>query len=111
VALEALTNAAKHAPDATVTVRLDADDEWITLEVSDDGPGWTGPEPVAGSGITNMLDRIGAVGGSFDMCSAPGQGTRIEAVVPLAKPTAEDRAATGSRLTLAGISALRRPGD
>ena len=81
--LEAIQNAAKHAPDARVDVRLDRTEHELLLEVSDDGPGFdvATPSP-AGSGLLGMRDRIGAAGGSFELISMPGTGTTVRARIP-----------------------------
>jgi len=81
VALEALTNAQKHAPLAQVTVRLREDGGVVRLEVADDGPGIAGDHG-RGSGLQNMYDRVAAAGGALDVRSAPGHGTRIAAAIP-----------------------------
>jgi signal transduction histidine kinase len=81
VALEALTNAQKHAPDSTVVVWLRADGAQVALEVVDDGPGLVRRHR-SGSGLQNMADRIAAAGGAFSLDCAPGRGTRVAAVVP-----------------------------
>jgi signal transduction histidine kinase len=41
---------------------------------------------VAGSGLTNMRERVESVGGELAISSAPGQGTRIRAVLPASVP-------------------------
>jgi signal transduction histidine kinase len=81
VALEALTNAQKHAGSATASVLLRVDEGCLVLEVADDGPGFGGRQH-SGSGLQNMADRIAAVGGSLDVDSSPGRGTRVVASVP-----------------------------
>jgi signal transduction histidine kinase len=84
VALEALTNAQKHAPLAQVTVRLREDSGVVRLEVADDGPGIAGNRG-RGSGLQNMYDRVAAAGGTLEVRSAPGQGTTIAADIPTAE--------------------------
>jgi signal transduction histidine kinase len=84
--LEALQNAAKHAPHSTVvTVALDVRSD-LRFEVRDDGPGFTpnGNGNGAGHGLLNMRDRIEAVGGRLEVSTAPGRGTRITGIVPSA---------------------------
>ena len=63
--LEALQNAAKHAPGASrVTVDLHEDDR-LRFEVSDDGEGFDVRASADGMGLTNMRDRLEAVGGTL----------------------------------------------
>ena len=84
--LEALQNAAKHAGDgaqAMITVR--EDEGALLFEVRDDGAGFdlaTGAHE--GHGFVNMGDRVGAIGGTISVESAPGQGTAIRGRIPLA---------------------------
>ncbi len=77
---EALQNAAKHGgPDTAVTVRAHADDQTLNLTISDNGRGFD-PATI-GHGLVNMTDRLSAIGGTLDIDTAPGRGTRITAVV------------------------------
>jgi signal transduction histidine kinase len=55
----------------------------LTFEVRDDGPGLAKTTAGGGAGITNMRDRLAAVGGELTVDSAPGRGTRIMGRVPL----------------------------
>lgn len=83
VCLEALQNASKYAhPAQGVWISLRADRE-LTFEVRDDGPGFDEATARAGSGLTNMRDRVAAVGGTLAVHSAPGRGTRVIGKVPL----------------------------
>jgi signal transduction histidine kinase len=82
--LEALQNAGKHAgAGATAFVRLGRADDALRFEVTDDGLGFTPDRRGATSGLQNMIDRIGALGGELDITSAPGSGTTISGAVPL----------------------------
>ena len=78
---EALTNVAKHAPEAHACVRVAAVDGALQAEVSDDGSG--GADPARGSGLRGMEDRLGAAGGTFSITSPTGRGTVLRACVPL----------------------------
>jgi signal transduction histidine kinase len=81
--LEALQNATKHAGNrASVDVHLDAHDAEIRFSVSDDGAGFD-PETVnRGAGLANIADRVAAAGGTLNIQSADGRGTRIEGLLP-----------------------------
>jgi signal transduction histidine kinase len=84
---EALQNAAKHGgPGTTVTIAARADARTLTLTIS--GRGF---EPATGgTGLTNMIDRVSAIGGKLTIDTAPGRGTRIIAVVETAaQPNSE----------------------
>ena len=82
--LEAMQNGAKHAPGATVIrVMLSEGDHTLGLEVRDDGPGFDTERTPSGTGLTNMRDRVAAVGGELEVRSVPGTGTRVLAVIPL----------------------------
>lgn len=77
--LEALQNVAKHAgTDAAATLQLWRERRAVHLSVSDDGVGFGQGSTAGGAGLTNMADRIGAVGGTLVVQSAPGEGTTVE---------------------------------
>jgi signal transduction histidine kinase len=84
--LEALQNAAKYAPDASGTIRLWEEGATLCFEVADDGPGFDPATVTPGQGLTNILDRIAAVGGKAKWESALGQGTRVSGSVPVNEP-------------------------
>jgi len=81
--LEALQNAAKYAgAGASARVRIWEDAGGLLFEVDDDGAGFETTRASEGAGLTNMRDRLGAVGGTVRVESG-GQGTRIHGAVPL----------------------------
>lgn len=82
--LEALQNAAKHAAESTVVLRLEQDDDALSFVVADDGPGFDAVSASSGHGFVNMSDRLGAIGGTVRWESTPGVGTTISGSVPLA---------------------------
>jgi signal transduction histidine kinase len=82
--LEALQNASKHAgPEARATIRVWAEEDGLQFEVADDGAGFDPGTQPRGAGLTNMSDRLGALGGFLSIRSSPGEGTRVTGVVPL----------------------------
>jgi signal transduction histidine kinase len=81
--LEALQNAAKHAPGATVTIRLREEGGAVQFSVTDDGPGFEVTAATAGHGFINMRDRLGAIGGTVEWTSARGEGAHIWGTIPL----------------------------
>jgi len=81
--LEALQNASKHARGASrITISL-AQDDALRFEVRDDGAGFDAEPLPPGAGLTNMRDRLAAVGGRLTIRSAPGLGTVVGGSVPL----------------------------
>jgi signal transduction histidine kinase len=80
--LEALQNVQKYAAASAVEVRLRADGELIHVDVLDDGRGFDLSAATRGAGLTNMEDRLDALGGNLLLESAPGAGTALHATVP-----------------------------
>ncbi len=85
---EALTNAEKHARARKIRVRLAHQGDVILLKVHDDGRGFDPNSPQTakrkgrGAGLGNMRERAAFLGGSYDVASAPKQGTTITIRVP-----------------------------
>ena len=81
VVAEALTNAAKHARASQVTVRVQAEDANLHLAIRDDGIG--GADSAKGSGLTGLIDRVEALGGTMAISSPPGSGTSLLVEIPV----------------------------
>ncbi len=83
IAEEALNNTLKHAQARTVSVTLSADTGWVTLEIEDDGRGFDlqKSQRSGGMGLANMRERASELGGSLEVVTAPGAGTRVIARV------------------------------
>jgi signal transduction histidine kinase len=83
--LEALQNAGKHAgPDASAIIKVWEEPGSLRFEVSDDGAGFDARGAKGkGAGFVNMGDRVGAMGGTVQVNSAPGQGTSLSGRIPL----------------------------
>ncbi len=80
VVSESLVNVAKYAEATYATVRLEHTPDRLVVVVSDDGVG--GAAPSLGSGLHGLADRVAAVGGTLDVASPPGGGTRIRVDLP-----------------------------
>jgi signal transduction histidine kinase len=80
--LEAIQNAVKHARGATVIQVSVAGNGRLLFEVRDDGEGFDSASAIRGQGLTNIHDRLVAVGGELSVRSTPGQGTVVRGAVP-----------------------------
>lgn len=88
VTQEALANAVKHSGAGLIRLRLDGDQDQVTVQVSDDGAGFdTRRVSDAGLGLRTMRDRVAELGGTLDIGSVSGAGTTVRAVFPLRRPT------------------------
>ena len=91
--LEAVQNVLKYANASNARVALSVTDCALAFEVTDDGVGFD-PETVSrGIGLQSMADRLEALGGSLEVRSAPGEGTRVRGTVPMSN----DRPGTRER--------------
>ena len=93
VTQEALHNAVKYSGVSKYAVELTATAEEIQLGVSDAGLGFDAEVAKGnrGLGLVSMQERVHLVHGSLHVESQPGMGTKILAVVPLARESQEDR--------------------
>jgi signal transduction histidine kinase len=81
VVAEMLANAAKHARASMVEVNAEASGGTLRVCVHDDGVG--GADPVRGSGLLGLKDRIEALGGTFSVHSPAGRGTTVRCELPV----------------------------
>jgi signal transduction histidine kinase len=81
VAAETITNAAKHAPGASVRITIAESGEKLIVSISDDGPGGADPH---GAGLTGLRQRVEALDGRLDISSPLGSGTSIRTDLPCA---------------------------
>ncbi|MCU1656797.1 MAG: putative GAF-sensor signal transduction histidine kinase [Pseudonocardiales bacterium] len=88
VVSEMLTNAAKHARASVVEVDAEASGGTLRVCVRDDGVG--GADPLAGSGLVGLKDRIDALGGTFAMHSPAGVGTTVTCELPVSAGTGHE---------------------
>lgn len=86
LAQEAVTNALKHGKPRTIVVRVSFADTAVSLSVEDDGSGFMPGEAPGLSeghfGLQGMRERVKRLGGTLEIRSEPGRGTRISAQVP-----------------------------
>ena len=89
---EALNNALRHARATTISVVLRDEPDAVSIVIQDDGVGFD-PEAVSQRvkrgehlGLLGMTERVRNAGGTIELDSRPGAGSRIEVCVPFAKP-------------------------
>lgn len=93
VVQEALTNVARHAGSPSAVVTVAADDRALHVEISDRGRGFDAPAALAkrnSIGLAGLAERVHLAGGTLELVSQPGQGTRIHAEFPLVVADASD---------------------
>ena len=87
---EGFNNVLKHARASTLMLEVKRDGDHVSLRLEDNGVGF---DPAAldraksgGLGLAGMEERVKLIGGTFDLASVPGQGTRLRITVPLIPP-------------------------
>jgi signal transduction histidine kinase len=81
--MEALQNAVKHSGAPEVLVSLVGRPGELAMTVEDCGKGFDARALVAGSGLSNLRDRVDAVGGVLVFDASPQRGVRVHAAVPV----------------------------
>jgi signal transduction histidine kinase len=80
---EALTNVSRHAEAREVGISLEAGPQEVRLEVVDDGKGFDVSRAGAGAGLRGIRERCAFLGGSAEVSSSPGAGTRVVVRLPV----------------------------
>lgn len=83
---ESLNNCSKYAKATEVTVHLMHDEQYIKLELADNGIGFD-PDSLhnASTGINGMRNRVESIGGRYEVSSSPDQGTSTRVLLPYLK--------------------------
>ena len=80
VVSECLANTAKYAQASEATVAVSRSNDHVVIEVADNGVG--GASRDGGSGLRGLMDRVEALGGTLELTSPIGLGTRVRAEIP-----------------------------
>lgn len=83
IVAEALANAAKHSGSPEVSVRIRVEQGVLRIEVEDGGPGIARVDDDPHFGLRLMRARAEEIGGTIEIGSKPGRGTRVVAVLPV----------------------------
>jgi signal transduction histidine kinase len=78
---EALANSARYSGASSISIDVTVRAGDLLIVVADDGRG--GADPVRGTGLRGLADRLDAVDGRFAVDSPPGGGTRLSATIPV----------------------------
>lgn len=79
---EALTNIYKYAEATEVQIQIEGDNR-LTLTIQDNGKGFDPTQNTTGFGLQGMRERTLALGGNFEILTAPDRGCRIVAIFPI----------------------------
>ena len=91
VGQEALNNAVKHSRATSLQLSLVASGSEVVLQIADNGRGFDQRGSFPGHlGLRSMRERLTAVGGALEIQSAPGEGTQVQARVPLVSLVASE---------------------
>jgi len=110
VAQEALSNIAKHARASKVHLTLTYLDDTLLLDVADDGVGFTPTDRPgssrngSGFGLAGMRRRVERLSGTLNLESAPGDGTIVNATVPVQAPAVPPRHTSPLRTQATGAT-------
>jgi len=80
---EALTNALKHAGNATASVNVRYGSDSLELEIADDGAEGSTPVASGGHGLLGMRERVALYGGRLDASPRPGGGFAVRVLLPI----------------------------
>lgn len=93
---ELLNNVVKHSGAGEARVMIESNEESTSVTVEDNGEGFDpdavemGPREQQGFGLFNIVERLRHSGGSADIDSTPGEGTRIRLVAPASNTSERD---------------------
>ena len=79
---EAVNNIAKYSQATEVSIRIELENEMITLQIDDNGVGFDTSLSTKGNGLLNFQAHAKSVKGSVKIVSSPGQGTHIRLTFP-----------------------------
>ena len=83
VVQEALTNCARHSKAKNAHLKLRRTSEQVRLELADDGIGFGADASYCGMGLIGIEERVRELGGTVEIASGPGEGTRLSVEIPL----------------------------
>jgi signal transduction histidine kinase/ligand-binding sensor domain-containing protein len=115
---EAVNNVVRHSGAERAGIKLEIDDEKLTIEISDGGKGFDAetlmhmsqpPDTSGGNGLINMGRRASELGGHCEIISQPGQGTVVKLDVPLAGPYSPEENGGAPASRVAGENTRVKP--
>jgi NarL family two-component system sensor histidine kinase LiaS len=86
IAQEALSNVYRHADASAIDVCLSFGEDWMSLEIRDNGCGFSVDSAYAsGRGLRNICQRASELGGHVEIASTPGRGSSVQVRLPVAE--------------------------
>jgi signal transduction histidine kinase len=82
IIVEAMNNIVKHAAATCLTLNMIRADRELQLRIADNGHGFDLSQTTGGLGLRNIRERVTRLNGQISIFSQPGQGTRLEAIIP-----------------------------
>lgn len=79
---ECLTNIVRHAQAQHVSITVERETENLSIQIRDDGVGFSAQSAQAGFGLAGMRERVEGLGGVFTMTGNPGNGVQIDIQIP-----------------------------
>ncbi len=80
--VEALANISKHSEATEALVSIRREGPWLCIDITDNGRG--GANPLVGTGLRGLRDRVAALEGRFELISPPAGGTTLSVEIPCA---------------------------
>jgi len=108
---EALGNIARHADASLAEITLSVADAALQLSVHDDGRGFDTQQVRAGLGLGTISAHVGRVGGTWQVDSAPGQGTTLRVSLPLVVAVEDAQDGLGGQVALGQEPGADRSGQ
>jgi PAS domain S-box-containing protein len=91
IAQEQFTNILKYAQAKKICFDISTNDGEVIMVIEDDGIGFNTSEKISGTGIKNMMNRVEAHNGLFELYTSPGKGCRLQIRLPLTNTPSYER--------------------
>jgi two-component system sensor histidine kinase UhpB len=87
---EGLTNVTRYASASEVRIKLKFDEDFVSLEIQDNGTGFNPLKVNYGFGLLGIRERIEGLGGKFNLDTKVGVGTKIQVLLPIKESSVDE---------------------